>query len=161
MEIVVRRVERGDVAAVADLLDGLVGELTAARGGPEVLRDHLDLVRAAARGDLTLLGRDPTEPSDGRRLVVGTIDGVVVGMASARYQLTTEGRRGVVDCCYVEPGARRVGVGEALLADVVGWLGRTGCDAVDAAVLPGRRDGKSLLEATGFKARLIVMHRPL
>ena len=160
MEIAVRHVARGDVAAVAELLDGLVGELTVARGGPELVGDHLDLVRAAARGDLTL-GRDPLEPLDGRRLVVGTIDGVVVGMASARHQRTRAGRRGVVDCCYVEPGARRVGVGEALLADVVGWLGRTGCDAVDTVALPGRRDGKSLFEANGFKARLIVMHRPL
>lgn len=156
MEVVVRTAGYGDAPRVASLLDGLVAEVGAQRGGAELVADHLDLVRSAVVDDL-LAAEVTTE----RRVVVGTVEGAVVGVAAARHRPADGGRRGVVECCYVEPAARRVGIGEALLADVVDWLGRSKCDGVDGLALPGRRDAKSLFEATGFKARLLVMHRSL
>ncbi|MBV8949825.1 MAG: GNAT family N-acetyltransferase, partial [Actinobacteria bacterium] len=68
---------------------------------------------------------------------------------------------GALDACYVEPEARGVGVGRALLDDLVRWFESTGCRGVDAAALPGDRDTKNFFEAAGFKARLITMHRAL
>jgi GNAT superfamily N-acetyltransferase len=156
VEVVVRPAEPGDAPEVTALLDALVAEVGAERGGTELVGDHLDLVRTAVLDDLEL-GRTTVE----RRVVVGTVEGVVVGVAAARHRPADGGRRGVVECCYVEPAARRVGIGEALLAEVVDWLGSNGCGGVDGLALPGRRDAKSLFEAAGFKARLLVMHRSL
>lgn len=156
MEVVVRPAGPEDASRVAALLDELVAEVVEERGGSQLVADHLDLVRAAVADNLA-----SEQGTAERRVVVGTIEGAVVGVAAGRLRPAGGSRRGVVECCYVEPGARRVGVGEALLAEVVEWLGRSGCDDVDGLALPGRRDAKSLFEATGFKARLLVMHRRL
>jgi GNAT superfamily N-acetyltransferase len=64
-----------------------------------------------------------------------------------------------VDDLFVEAEARGVGVGEALLSQVTAWFERRGCAGTDAAVLPGQRSTKALFESSGYKARLIVMHR--
>lgn len=98
--------------------------------------------------------------ADGRRRVlVGTVDGAVVGLASGRIDEVGEATIGVVDGLYVEPPARQVGVGRTLLDALMGWFTASGCRGVDVAALPGDRAAKSLFEAAGFKARLIVMHR--
>jgi hypothetical protein len=52
-------------------------------------------------------------------------------------------------------------VGGALLEGLVSWFAAAGCRGVDVSALPGDRETKNLLEATGFKARLITMHRTL
>jgi GNAT superfamily N-acetyltransferase len=107
-------------------------------------------------GGLDRLLADPK-----RRTLVGTVDESVVGMAMARLDAVGETRLGVIDACYVEAGARGVGVGGALLDGLVTWLTAAGCRGVDINALPGDRATKNLLEASGFKARLITMHRPL
>ncbi len=156
MDVVVRPARPDDTTRLAELLDELVAEVDGERGGAELVADHLDLVREAV---LRSLESEQVGPE--RRVVVAVAEGAMVGVATARHRPGGHGGRGLVECCYVEPGARGVGVGEALLEDVVGWLGRIGCDGADGLALPGRRDAKSLYEANGFKARLLVMHRPL
>jgi hypothetical protein len=52
-------------------------------------------------------------------------------------------------------------VGRALLDALVAWFETTGCRGVDINALPGDRATKNVLEASGFKARLITMHRTL
>ena len=60
--------------------------------------------------------------------------------------------------CYVRVDARRLGAGPELMASALGWLdGR--CEDIDAFALPGDRDWKSLLEKSGFKARLLTLRR--
>jgi GNAT superfamily N-acetyltransferase len=91
---------------------------------------------------------------------VGTIDDVVVGYATGRTQTLADGTDlGVVDALFVEPGARGVGVGEALMDALLRWFDDRGCAGVDTMALPGDRLSKNFFESTGFKARLIVMHR--
>jgi GNAT superfamily N-acetyltransferase len=99
--------------------------------------------------------------SDPEQLVVmGTVDSVVAGYARGHLEgLEAEGRRGVLDACYVEPGARGAGLGRILLDEVAGWFRRQGCLGMDGVALPGDRGSKSFFEAAGFKARLITMHR--
>jgi GNAT superfamily N-acetyltransferase len=96
-----------------------------------------------------------------RRVLVGTLDDVVVGMGLGRIDPVGGTPVGVVDGLYVEPEARRVGVGRALLDDLVEWFATEGCGGVDVTALPGDRHSKNFLEGAGFKARLLTMHRPL
>jgi hypothetical protein len=70
-------------------------------------------------------------------------------------------RLGRIECCYVEVGAREVGVGEALVNELLAWFSAEGCTDVDALALPGDRRTKQLYETSGFKARLLTLHRPL
>ena len=107
-------------------------------------------------GGLARLLSDPR-----RRVLVGTVDDVVVGFAVGKVDPVGEASVGVVDGLYVDPGCREVGVGHALLHALVGWFGESGCRAVDAPALPGDRATKNFFEGVGFKARLITMHRPL
>jgi len=100
--------------------------------------------------------------ADGRRCVlVGTIDGAVVGLAVGHVDEMGEERLGVVDGCYVEPEARGVGVGRALLDAMVAWFTTSSCQGVDASALPGDRSTKNFFEAAGFKARLLTLHHSL
>jgi hypothetical protein len=48
-----------------------------------------------------------------------------------------------------------------MLDGLVTWFVAAGCRGVDINALPGDRATKNLLEASGFKARLITMHRSL
>lgn len=102
-------------------------------------------------------GMDEAE-ADERHVLLGTFDGAVVGIGVAHLGPQRTGR---LDCCYVEPGARGVGVGGALVDGLLRWLAARGCTGVDAPALPGDRATKQLLEGAGFKARLLVLHRRL
>ena len=95
-------------------------------------------------------------------VAAGTLDGAVVGYAVARVErLADGGLLGVVDDLYVEPGARAVGVGEALMDHVLAWCRARGCFGVDSLALPGDRQTKNFFESFGLVARAIVVHRPL
>ena len=89
----------------------------------------------------------------------GTIDDSVVGYAVATLE---EARSGVrlarVEALFVEEGARKVGVGAALMAVILEWATARGCTGVDAWALPGDRHTKNFFEASGFSARLLTMH---
>jgi ribosomal protein S18 acetylase RimI-like enzyme len=96
---------------------------------------------------------------DDRLLVVGTTDGVEVGFAVARCDRARQ--IGVIEAIYVEPPARQVGVGEAMVDLIVGWCEARQCAGVDAPALPGSRSAKAFFEGHGFVARLLVMHHPI
>jgi GNAT superfamily N-acetyltransferase len=92
-----------------------------------------------------------------RALFVGTIDGVVVGLGAGA--LASAGpSAGRIECCYVEPEARGVGVGSRLMEALLAWFAEHHCTDVDALALPGDRSMKQLLERSGFKTRLLVLH---
>jgi GNAT superfamily N-acetyltransferase len=97
----------------------------------------------------------------GRTALVGSLDDWVAGMALCRVDSDGGGRRGVLDACFVEPGAREVGLGRLLLDTALVWFRAEGCTGVDGSALPGDRDAKQFFESAGFKARLLVMHLSL
>jgi GNAT superfamily N-acetyltransferase len=100
--------------------------------------------------------------TDGARVLVGTLEGVPVGYAVARVERLADGTaHGVVDDIYVEPEARGVGLGEALMGDLVAWCTEQGCTGMDAMALPGDRHTKNFFEASGFTARKLVMYHSL
>jgi ribosomal protein S18 acetylase RimI-like enzyme len=95
-----------------------------------------------------------------RFLVVGTIDGTVVGFGVAVVEILRSGAAlGVITDLFVEPEARAVSVGEALASQLVAFCDERGCIGVDAFALPGHRAAKNFFEEFGFTARGIVMHR--
>lgn len=98
---------------------------------------------------------------DAAAVRVGTLDGVIVGYGTVRAEDLVGERLGVVEELYVEPPARGVGVGEALMASMSAWCSEVGCSGMDATALPGDRTAKGFFERHGFTARLLVMHRRL
>jgi len=124
----------------------------------------------AMRGGATLVGDATTvtlldrwtEPGDSARLLVGEYEGVVVGLLAVTASPGPRGlTNGLVECCYVETGARGVGVGTALMDAAVEWCTERRCSGVDALALPGDRTTKQRLEAAGFSARLLTLSRRL
>lgn len=98
----------------------------------------------------------------GRTALVALLEGWTAGVAVLRVTDGPGGEcRGVIDACYVEPAAREVGLGHLLLDRALEWFGDHGCSGVDGTAHPGDREAKSFFESAGFKARLLVMHRPL
>ncbi len=92
-------------------------------------------------------------------VMVGTIDDVVVGYATGRVEALRDGcRLGLIDELFVEPEARAVGVGEAMMRPLLAWFRSRGCLGVDSTALPGLRATKNFFEESGFSARLLVMH---
>ena len=95
-------------------------------------------------------------------VLVGTFGGVPAGYAVAHVEPLRDGTLlGVLTDVYVEAGVREVGVGEALMEEVVRWAEARGCRGLDALVLPGNRATKNFFERFGLVARAIVVHRPL
>ena len=96
-------------------------------------------------------------------VLVGEFDGVAAGFAIARRLEDPAGGAplAVVVAMFVDPGLRRVGVGEAMVEQLEAWAVARGSRGLDVMALPGSRDAKSLLEARGYKARALVMYRRL
>jgi ribosomal protein S18 acetylase RimI-like enzyme len=149
-----------DTGRIADLAAALLAPLGAARGGG-LLAHALD--RLLASDSLRRCIAD----SDHHAVLVGTYDDVVVGLALAEHPTesapsrTGDDRVAVVRVLYVEPEMRGVGVGDALLAELLRIERARGATSLDIAALPGDGATKSFLEGLGFRARLLVMHRSL
>jgi L-amino acid N-acyltransferase YncA len=94
-------------------------------------------------------------------LVVGELDGVALGFAWARSEplLPQAGERvAVVRLIFTLMAARGVGIGDAMIREVLGHFRASGHRRFDARVSPGHRHAKNFFESNGFAARLIVMH---
>ena len=140
---------------MARLADDVIAELSPMRGGA-IWRRHV--------------GRDqPVEGSLARALadpcslvLAGTFGDAVVGYAVVVLQeLRDGGVLGMIEDLYVDPRARGVGVGQAMMEQILDWCRDHGCLGVDALALPGHRDTKNFFESFGLVARAIVVHRPL
>lgn len=143
---------------------------------PELVRlsgEAIAELRAQERGGAVFAAREarPEPLEEGLRrtiedpgcvAVVGTVDEVTVGIATGRLEKLRDGRTlGVLDDLYVHPDARSIGVGEAMMNELLPWFGAHGCSGVDAVALPGMRATKNFFEECGFTARLLVMHHRL
>ena len=153
-----RLARREDSDRCGDLCREALAEVQGARGGPLFARRETGLI---AKALLRPGGLDRLLADSRRRTLLGTVDDSVVGMVMGRLDEVGETKLGIIDALYVEAGARSVGVGGALLDGLVTWFTTSGCRGVDISALPGDRATKNLLEASGFKARLITMHRTL
>jgi len=95
-------------------------------------------------------------------VVVGSFGGALAGYGTGRVEILDDGRRlGVIDDLFVEEGLRGVAVGEAVMGGLLEWFTEQRCAGVDAYALPGMRATKNFFEASGFTARLLVVHHRL
>lgn len=93
---------------------------------------------------------------------IGDLDGAAVGFAAARLVELADGTSlAEIDALYVLPEARGVGLGEALMDEVLAWAHDAGAAAVDAVALPGDRVTKNFFERYGMTARALQVHRRL
>lgn len=149
-----RPARAGELARLAELAVAAAAEAAAHRGGELLVhplrREAPDSVRAWLEGYV--------EPDD-RLLLAGTLHDSIVGVGALRAR--SDPPVGSFDLLYVEPDARGVGVGAAIVGAGTEWLRKAGCTGVDVMALPGVRDTKQFLEGMGLVARLIVMHRAL
>jgi GNAT superfamily N-acetyltransferase len=150
-----REATSDDLERLATLARETTAELSPLKGGTVWARtaSHAEPVEEA-------LGQALED--DEHHVVVGTIDDAVVGYGIARFNdLRDGGRLGVIGDLYVEPDARGVGVGEAMMRALVDWCEAQGCFGVDSIALPGARETKNFFEGFGLTARAIVVHRAL
>jgi len=148
MDVAVRPAVTADAAAVAHLEDEARASVVEHRGGRELLDGCAPLDTS---------GWEDRFAAAGWRILVGTIDDVVVGFAAVHHSGTTA----TISHLYVTPEAREVGVGEALVEDLLAWAPIVGASALEATALPGDRETKNLFERVGMKARAITVSRRL
>ena len=60
---------------------------------------------------------------------------------------------------FVEPEARSVGIGEALLMFMLDAARKRNALGIEALALPGDRETKNFFETQGMSARALVVHR--
>lgn len=152
-----RQAEPADLAAIGALVRQGIAELAELRGGAVWKRRE-------AR-------QEPIEPpladalaaaGPGAAAVVGTVDDAVVGYGLSRIEDLSDGSRlAVVTDLYVDPQARGIGVGEAMMDLLVAHATDAGALGIDSMALPGDRSTKNFFETFGLKARAIVVHRSL
>ena len=144
-----------DLPSLERLAEEAIDELAPTRGGAIWVR-HQARERPVGPSLVAALD-DP-----GALVLVGTIDEVPVGYATVRIdELRDGGLLAVLDDLYVDPGARGVGVGEAMMDAALEWARDRGCIGIDSVALPGNRATKNFFESFGLVARAIVVHRSL
>ena len=149
-----RRAAPDELPRLAQLADQARAELVLERGGVLLAGEGCRSEPGRDTGGLELWLDAPD-----RSLWAGTIDDVVVGVAAVHGGDHPGPGRFVL--LYVEPEARGIGVGAALLGAGIDWLRARGYSGVDVPALPGIRATKQFLESEGLVARLIVMHRDI
>ena len=145
-----------DIPALKTLWEMAVRELDGQRGGALLARQH----RPARRLPAEALARRPRRRRPAGRAGNHRWSGGGLRLGPVRPG-AADHPIGVIEAVYVEPSARQVGVGEAIVDLVVSWCRERGCGGVDAPALPGSRPAKAFFEDHGFVARLLVMHHPL
>ncbi len=144
-----------ELVRLAELARSELGE---ERGGPmwQLLHGRPDPLPTTLSADLTEAARDQGV------VLVGTVAAAPGGYAAAHREEIGDGTAlAVVSDVYVEPGFRGIGLGGALMDELLIWAEDHGCRGIDALVLPGMRHSKNYFERFGLTARAILVHRDL
>ena len=142
MSEVVRRAVPTDAAQLAELESLARHHLINQRGGAALLAEQ------PAVGDWSVAIDDHS-----RWIGVAELDGFIVGY----LELSITGDLAFVRQVYVQPEARELGFGDALLDAARDEALRHGCSALEGFALPGDRETKNLYERAGITARKIIV----
>lgn len=152
----VRPATADDAPRLRELSADLLSEVLGQRGGPLLFDSDPTVTDGTGLADRLVAAVGTT----GCLVLVGTLDGLVVGFACVRLvDRAGGGRRGVLDACYVEPEGRGVGLGHGLLEAALSWFDERQVEGIDGIALPGDRQAKNFFESAGFKARMLTMYR--
>ncbi len=154
----VRVATEGDLEELVRLADMARAELGEERGGPiwQLLHGRPDPLPTTLSADLAEADLDQGV------VLLGTVADSAGGYAAAHREEVGDGTAlAVISDGYVEPGFRGIGLGGALMDELLTWAGDHGCRGIDALVLPGMRHSKNYFERFGLTARAILVHRDL
>lgn len=142
-----------DLDAIGEVAEATAAELGPGRGGALLLALEAEAGPLRHRMEAAIAG------TAGRLGVVGTYDEVVLGFGLGVVHPLADGRQlGVIEILAVDPAARAVGIGEAMMDHLVAAFRSQGCIGVDCRALPGDRETKNFFESFGLKARLLTVH---
>jgi len=155
----VRAAAPDDAAALAPLEVAARSALVGTRGGDRWLDEHPEIAdgwtaRIAGGGVFVAVVSVEASSSGapGAEVVVGYL------AASLRPGPVPVA---MIEQVYIDPDARELGFGDALLAAAMEYGRAGGARLIEAHTLPGDRDLKNLYERAGVTARLITVSRPL
>lgn len=154
----VRVATEDDLADLVRLAELARTELGEERGGPmwQLLHGRPDPLPATLTADLT------EAASDAGVVLLGVYADAPAGYAAAHREQLGDGTAiAVVSDVYVEAGFRGVGLGDALMTELIAWATAHGCRGIDALALPGMRHSKNFFERFGLVARAILVHKDL
>lgn len=154
----VRVATEADLPELVRLAELARGELGEERGGPmwQLLHGRPDPLPDTLTADLT------EAATDHGVVLLGLWADAPAGYAAAHREQLGDGTSiAVVSDVYVEAGFRGVGLGDAMMTELIAWAAAHGCRGVDALALPGMRHSKNFFERFGLVARAILVHRDL
>lgn len=144
-----------DTGRLIELCDEALAEVSARRGGGHLVHAVLGGRSVSERLAMALVDPD-------QHVVAGELSGAVLGVGLiCRRPLPPAPDLATVEVLFVEPGARSVGLGEAMMDAMAEWAIAAGCGGMDAMALPGSREAKAFFETHGLVARVLIMHRRL
>ncbi|MCU1452128.1 MAG: acetyltransferase family protein [Acidimicrobiales bacterium] len=146
-----------DAGTIELLAREAIEELSAGRGGAVWRRRE---ARQEPIGPGIAAALAASASGGDHHVTMGTVDDTPVGYGIVHREALADGASiARIDDLYVEPEARDVGVGEAIMDLLLAAAEAWGCIGVDAMALPGDRHTKNFFERYGLTARAITVHR--
>jgi len=153
-----RLAQFSDITQIVSVLTVIQDRFAPKRGGMLFIAEQAELGAMEARVAAAIA--DPDQVA-----IVGVYDDVVLGFCLGRLVGLAgggeDGRLGRIELIAVDPDARAVGIGEAMMDAVTDWFISHDCVGMESQALPGDRETKNFFESFGMKARLLILHRDL
>ena len=154
IQVATRSAAGDDIPLMMRILGEAEGEIEKWRGGKVLWESRPSdslaelLERCLARDDMLCL--------------LGTLDDVPVSIGLATQAKLANGDPiAKIQIFYVLEGARGVGAGAAIMAELTAWAETKGCIGIDATALPGDRSTKNFFESHGMSARALTLFKQL
>lgn len=147
-----RKATPADLGAIDAVLSAQTAETAEQRGGPMFL--------VAEGAQLQAVSEALVDPNS--VAIVGTYDDAVFGVATMRFVTWANGQVvGRIERLVVQAEARKAGIGEAIMNELLAACADRQCSAIESIALPGDRHTKNFFESFGLKARMLTVNRAL
>lgn len=154
IQVATRSATRDDIPLMLRILSEAEGEIQRWRGGKVLWENR-------PPGSLTELLEKCLDRED-MLCLLATLDEVSVGIGlAAQAKLASGDPIAKIQILYVLEGARGVGAGAAMMAELAAWAESNSCIGIDATALPGDRSTKNFFESHGMSARALTLFKQL
>jgi len=133
----------------------------------EVARHHQDLhpyfrLRPDARDEARqLLARELADPDAAAFVAGDPAAGFCIVRVDQAPPIHEETERAEITDLGVRPGARRAGLGRALVGEAMAWARERGVERIEIRVAAANSEGQAFWRAVGFGDFMDVLHRRL